>query len=142
MPEKKHVVAGIIRRDDDSILIACRRDGVNKGKWEFPGGKVEKGESHETALAREITEEFNSAVEPGEYVCEVPLEVNDISYVMYAYNARALSGEFTPADPEYSTSRWVSVAQLEDAELAPADTLIAKALIHTERDRICENRYS
>jgi 8-oxo-dGTP diphosphatase len=124
------IVAGIIERDG-LILIACRAKGENKGKWEFPGGKVEEGETLHQALIREIKEEFDSEVMPGKKISTVPLNVADEKYLMTSLHTKPLTGEFIPVDPEYTEARWVPVCEFDDIDFAPADRLVAGMVINS-----------
>lgn len=71
-----NVVAAIIKRDDQ-ILIAKRGYGEFKGMYEFPGGKIEKGETPEEALKREIKEEMEANIEVDSFICHVHYQYPD-----------------------------------------------------------------
>lgn len=64
------VVAGVIYKDNKFLIAQRNLKKAQGGLWEFPGGKVEKGESYENALTREIKEEFNANIEVKEYIGE------------------------------------------------------------------------
>lgn len=77
----KTVVAALIKKDD-KFLIAKRKDATALGGyWEFPGGKVEAGESNEVALEREILEEFNSLISVGKLLASA--QINDDTVLNY-----------------------------------------------------------
>lgn len=79
----KTVVAALIKKDGQ-YLLAKRASGVeNIGLWEFPGGKVEKGETDEEALKREIIEEFNTVVSVGKCVAKASID-NERKLKLYA----------------------------------------------------------
>jgi len=122
------VVAALIKKDD-KILIARRSTGDENvfGKWEFPGGKVEKNESEECAIEREIKEEFEMNIKANKFIinniCEYPNKTIDLRL----YECEYVSGEFKLHDHfEYA---WVTIDNLLDYDLAPADIPLAKFLI-------------
>ena len=116
------VVAGIIERDG-FILIAQRGFGSLAGKWEFPGGKVEKNEPPQQALLREIHEEFDVTIKVNDCIGQFPFDVDDKSCILIAYNAKHLSGDYKLKD--HSQMKWVKPESLQDADLAPADIPVA-----------------
>ena len=126
MGHKRQVTAAVIEKDG-KILIAQRRKGCTLGgKWEFPGGKIEPGETAEACLKRELKEEFDIESEIGEFLiasqfryCLVPIE-------LLAYRAKHLSGEFKIT--EHEEIRWVSPSELNSYDFMPADKPIVKLL--------------
>ena len=89
------------------ILIARRaQDQKLAGKWEFPGGKVEDGESPEECLKRELEEEFGIQTEVGEFICSNKHHYDHISIELMAYRVKYISGEFTLTD--HDTIEWVN----------------------------------
>lgn len=119
------VVAALIEKDN-KYLIARRSTGSQDvlGKWEFPGGKVEKDETEEHAIEREIKEEFELTVKAKRFlinnICEYPEKKIDLRL----YECEYLSGEFCLHDHfEY---KWVEITKLIDFDLAPADVLLAR----------------
>lgn len=121
------VVAALIKKDN-KVLIAKRSTGDLEvfGKWEFPGGKVEANESEESAIEREIKEEFEMDIKAKCFVvnnvCVYPKKVVDLRL----YECEYLSGDFKLHDhSEYS---WVFVDELLEYDLAPADIPLAKYL--------------
>lgn len=118
---KKHitVVGAVIVRDG---LIYCARRGLSgalPGMWEFPGGKVEKDESFEVALVREIDEELGceiSVIEP----LETTTHEYDFAVITLAtFMCELVTGE--PESNEHAEERWLSVDALKTLEWAPAD---------------------
>ncbi len=122
---RQEVVAAVIERDG-RILVAQRHSGLHAGKWEFPGGKVEPGESPEAALRREIDEEFGVEISVGDRLVEVPFSVAGSSYLLVAYAARHRSGEYRPVD--HHRIDWLAPDRLADLDLAPADVPVAAAV--------------
>ncbi|MBM7582557.1 8-oxo-dGTP diphosphatase [Caldicoprobacter guelmensis] len=113
------VIAAIIMQDD-KVLIAQRAEGQKlAGKWEFPGGKIEEGETPEECLKREIKEELNLDIEVGEFFGEnvYPYEAGPIRLV--AYKARLLGGQCRLR--VHSRVAWVKLHDLADYDFAPAD---------------------
>ena len=78
------VVAAVITKDD-KILATQRGYGDFKGKWEFPGGKIESGESHEQALIREIKEELHADIKVLDYLTTVEYDYETFHLTMHTY---------------------------------------------------------
>lgn len=120
------VTAGIIERGD-SVLLARRGAGSHLAhKWEFPGGKVEPGETPEACLARELREELGIAVRVGEHVATSHYDYGRGPILLLAYRAEMIAGE--PCPREHEALAWVPLAALADYDLAAADIPIARAL--------------
>lgn len=120
------VTAAILERDE-KILIAQRKKGDRlEGKWEFPGGKIEEGESPENCLQRELEEELGIEVEVGEFVCESKYEYPHISICLLAYQTFYLSGEIQLND--HAAVKWVTLKEMQDYDFAPADIPIVEVL--------------
>ena len=122
------VVAALIK-NDNKVLIAKRATGNSNvyGKWEFPGGKVEKNETEETAIEREIKEEFDMEIKALRFItnniCEYPTKTIDLRL----YECKYLSGDFSLHDHlEY---KWVEIKDLLNYDLAKADIPLAKYLM-------------
>ncbi len=122
------VVAGIIRKDG-RILIAQRKEDCRREpcKWEFPGGKVEDGESPEKALGREIMEELGIAIRVvGAPYTETRIESGGITIRLVAYLADWAGGE--PKAIDCKDFRWVGIGELRSFEWAAADLPIVERL--------------
>ena len=119
------VVAALIEKDG-KYLIARRSTGSEDvmGKWEFPGGKVEKEESEEHAIEREIKEEFEMDIKAIKFlvnnVCEYPSKTIDLRL----YECKHISGEFNLHD--HSEYRFVDNADIINFDLCPADIPLAE----------------
>ena len=119
------VVAALIKRNNE-YLIARRSTGSEDvlGKWEFPGGKVEKDETEEHAIEREIKEEFEMNIKAIRFlsnnVCEYPSKIIDLRL----YECEYLSGEFNLHD--HSEYKFVSKEEILNYNLCPADIPLAK----------------
>lgn len=125
------VVAALVKKEG-KVLIARRSTGDENvfGKWEFPGGKVEKNESEECAIEREIKEEFEMDIKAKKIItnniCEYPNKTIDLRL----YDCEYVSGEFKLHDHfEYA---WVNIESLLDYDLAPADIPLANYLINSK----------
>jgi 8-oxo-dGTP diphosphatase len=113
-------VTAAILIENGQILIAKRKANDKLGnKWEFPGGKVETGETPEQSLKREIQEEFEIGITIGDYLGESTYHYDHGSIRLLAYRVYWKDGDLMPRD--HSEFRWVSVNQLKDFEFAPAD---------------------
>jgi len=117
-----------IIENEGKILIARRaKDQKLAGKWEFPGGKVEDGESPEECLKRELEEEFGIQTEVEEFITSNKHHYDHISIELMAFRIKYISGEFTLVD--HDEIQWVKPEELLDYDLAEADIPIAKKLI-------------
>lgn len=124
-----HVVAGVLVDGAGRILIAQRPPGKHlAGMWEFPGGKLEPGESPDSALVRELDEELGIAVEPLSFepLIRVPWSYGEKGMCLEAIVARAWRGE--PAALDAAAIDWRLPADIDPAMLAPADRPILAAL--------------
>ena len=117
------VTAAVIKRGG-KVLIARRMKGDSfEGLWEFPGGKIEAGESPEECLRRELLEELGVEIEAPEFLCSVPFETSGLSIELMAFRASLVAGE--ARSHEHDEVRWVEPERLEDFDLAEPDRLVA-----------------
>ena len=124
------VGAAIVRHDADGPRILCARRSAPAalaGKWEFPGGKVEPGESDADAIVRECREELGIEVAAGPLVGgEQPINER---FVLRIYLAQALPGQPEPeALEDHDLLLWVRPGSLEDLDWLPADVPVVAAL--------------
>ena len=124
----KHVVAALIFRDGTVLICQRTRHQTMPLKWEFPGGKVDPGETPETALIRELAEELGIDVTAS---CLAPFTFASHSYpgfhlLMPLYVCRKWSG--IPAAREGQRFAWVRPARLSDYPMPPADTPLVAML--------------
>ncbi|WP_293880587.1 (deoxy)nucleoside triphosphate pyrophosphohydrolase [Sphingobacterium sp. UBA1498] len=121
------VVCGILFKDD--LVLICRRKPEKSlgGYWEFPGGKVEDGESYEESLLRELIEELNLKVEIKQHFFDTVhhYDKGAIELISFICETENIPFESTDHDLLY----WVKVDDLLNWKLAPADIPIARALI-------------
>ena len=128
--KQDHVVAGVLRDARGRVLLARRTEGRDlAGLWEFPGGKVEPGESPEDALVRELREELGIEATVGAPVSCVPLETPakrlllDVREVAFSGQPRGLEGQ---------ALAWVPLRKLADYPMPPADVPVMEELLRRQ----------
>jgi 8-oxo-dGTP diphosphatase len=120
------VAAAIVR--DNRVLVAKRGDAMLlPGQWEFPGGKVELGESDEVALIREIMEELGASITPQYLVDSVEHVYPNVSIHLLLYVSVLVGGE--PKVTEHEALRWVTREDLCGLVMAPADEQLRVSLV-------------
>jgi 8-oxo-dGTP diphosphatase len=120
MPLVIEVAAGLIRDEAGRYLITQRRRGSHlAGLWEFPGGKVEAGESPAACLRRELVEELSATFTVGEMVETVRWEYPDRIVILHFFDCRHESGLIVPREEQEMT--WVEPARLVNYDFPPAD---------------------
>lgn len=120
------VVAAMIWRNG-KFLICQRPVSKRHGLlWEFPGGKVERGESDRQALARECREELGVCISPGDKIAETIFEYPQAAVHLSLYSAEIISGE--PELIEHNAFRWIVPDDLENCRLCAADAVLAAKL--------------
>lgn len=121
-----NVVAAIIAAEDKEgrkIVFATQRGyGEFKGGWEFPGGKVEAGETPEQALAREIREELDTEIEVGEYLDTIEYDYPTFHLSMRCYWCTVKSGNLVLK--EHEAAKWLAKETLDSVAWLPADITI------------------
>jgi 8-oxo-dGTP diphosphatase len=122
-----HVAAGILRNADGEVLITERLcTGPYNGLWEFPGGKIDVGETPLLALRRELREELGIEVTDVEPFLAMSHEYPDRRVDLEFFLVKAWDGE--PSGREGQAIKWVEVAALNADELLPADAPLVRAL--------------
>ena len=125
------VVAAVVEHDD-AFLVTRRQPGVHlAGLWEFPGGKIDQGETHEHALRREMREELDTDVDVGALVFEVEHAYPERTVVLFFYRCR-LHG--APRPMLGQELRWVSRADLATLGFPPADEELIRRLAASSPD--------
>ena len=119
------VVAALIVRDS-AVLATQRGYGSWEGWWEFPGGKVEAGETSEEALAREIREELDAEIEVGDYLCTAEYDYPEFHLSMKCYVCRLIDSEFQLL--EHHTARWLTADTIDEVKWLPADVQVIERL--------------
>ncbi len=125
------VVAAIVKRGG-KVLLARRKDGSLTGYWEFPGGKIEAGESPQKALRREIREELSVDSEVGAFYGESE-HLSSTGRIRLEFYRCALAGE-PVAGEAHTELAWVEVADLPTYQVAPADIPIVRQLVEEENE--------
>jgi 8-oxo-dGTP diphosphatase len=120
------VVAAIIRKNDE-ILITQRLDGAHLARfWEFPGGKVEAGESLEVALQREIQEELGIKIRVGDEFFTIDYEYPAKSLRLHFFNCAVLEGDAQAL--HVADLRWIKLQDIGVYQFPPADTDLIRKL--------------
>ena len=119
-------VAAAIIRQGDKILSCQRGYGEFKDGWEFPGGKLESGESGEQAIVREIQEELEVTIGDLEYLCTVEHDYDTFHLSMQCYLAAIQSGEFK--EHAHEDMKWLGTDDLWAVDWLPADVKVVKEL--------------
>ena len=112
------VVAAVIR-DGDKIFATARGHGEYKGWWEFPGGKIEDGETPQQALMREIREELAAEIAVGDLIKTIEYDYPAFHLSMDCFWARVESGHLELK--EAADARWLDADRLNDVKWLPAD---------------------
>lgn len=119
------VVAAVIR-DGGRILATERGYGDFKGSWEFPGGKMEPGETPEAAVVREIEEELRVTVRPTAFIETVEYDYPTFHLTMHCFMCEVVSGEITLT--EHLAMKWLTKETLETVDWLPADVSVVRKL--------------
>ena len=123
----KIIGVAVIWNDKGQILIDRRRQsGAMGGLWEFPGGKIEPGETVEKCIKREIDEELAIEIEVGEHLITIEHDYTDLKVTLSVYECRHIQG--IPQPLESDEIRWVNLKQLEQFNFPAANVQIIAAL--------------
>ena len=120
------VVAGI-SKDGGKIFATQRGSGEQKGFWEFPGGKMEPGETPQQALARELKEELAIDVNVENFLCTVEHDYPAFHLTMHCYFCTIAGGK-APELLEHEAARWLNAAELHSVNWLPADIKVVDAI--------------
>ena len=132
MKKQIQVVAAIIENEKNEILCALRSPEMSiPNKWEFPGGKIEKGEDMFTALKREIQEELQCTIETTELFNDNAHEYDTFIINLLSIKCRIVGG--TPTANEHSTLIWLKRENLSSLHWAPADVPAVEQLINEKK---------
>lgn len=120
-----NVVAAVICNEDNKILIAQRNLKKSQGGlWEFPGGKIEQGETKEQAIIREIKEEMNLDIKVEKYLAEKTFEYPEKVINLIALKCRIISGKIMLN--EHEDVKWINKDEFKQFDFAPADSFIVE----------------
>ena len=119
------VVAAIIK-DNDTILATRRGYGEFIDRWEFPGGKIEIGETQEEALIREIEEELSITINIDNFVTTVDYDYPNFHLTMHCFICSKAAGDLTLN--EHNDAKWITRADLDTLDWLPADLEIIEEL--------------
>ena len=123
--KKIEVVAAIIYKDG-AYFATQRGYGEFEGMWEFPGGKIEPGESRESALKREIQEELGIDITINKFLCTTDYDYPSFYLTMHCYLCSVESGEIELR--EHKSALWLTVESLDSVEWLPADKVVVSEL--------------
>ena len=116
-----NVVAAIIR-DGNKIFATQRGYGDYKDGWEFPGGKIEQGETPQQALTREIKEELDTNIVVGDLLTNIEYDYPTFHLSMQCFWSKILEG--TPVLKEHEAARWLDLEHIDSVDWLPADQTI------------------
>lgn len=122
----KNVVAALIIKDN-KIFVTQRGYGEFKDFWEFPGGKIEEGETEEEALKREIKEELDTIIEVKELFKEIDYDYPTFHLHMKIFISEIKEGKLTLVEAE--DSKWISKDEIKNLNWLPADYLVLDDLL-------------
>lgn len=120
------VTAAIIEKNGKILIARRNKNDPLKGKWEFPGGRLEPGESPETCLKRELHEELGIDAKIGEFVGSNKHTYEHISIELLAYRVKEYTGELNPTDHE--EVKWVAPSEFHKYDFPEADKPIIETL--------------
>lgn len=123
----KKVIASVIQKDSKVLIAQRAKKDSLYGKWEFPGGKMEQGETEHECLKRELFEEFGIHADIGAYFCSSFFKHKEMIFEMRVYYVPSFTGDFTLHD--HLEIRWVSIEELPLYEMPEPDKPIVDKLI-------------
>ena len=121
------VVAAIIKKQD-KIFITRRSYGEFADMWEFPGGKIELGESREEALIREVKEELELDINNLEYLTTVEYDYTNFHLTMHCFICEICGGELVLN--AHNDAKWVSLEELSTQKWVPADVEVVEKILN------------
>ena len=122
----RSVTAAVIE-ERGRVLIARRKRGDRcEGRWEFPGGKIESGETPEESLKRELHEELGIDVSVGERLIACPFRAGEVPMELLVYRTRIVKGEIVCHD--HDEVRWIEPGELEGYDLTDPDRRAAESV--------------
>lgn len=128
MPKHIYVVAGVITDNEKILCVQRGPNNILPLKWEFPGGKIESGETPEEALQREIKEEMLCEIEVGSQIDETVYEYDFGIVHLSTYSCKLIEG--TPTLTEHAALKWLTPDELRSLDWAPADVPTVRKLMN------------
>lgn len=119
-----NVVAAIIKKDNE-IFATQRGYGEFKGSWEFPGGKIEPGETPEEALVREIKEELDTEISVDKFITTVDYDYPNFHLNMQCFLCSIKKGNLTLL--EHSAAKWLDMEHINTVDWLPADVEVVNS---------------
>ena len=126
LPHKKIGVAVIVNEQEEILIDKRLPTGVMANMWEFPGGKIEAGESPEACIVREIKEEIDVVIECDRHLIDITHSYPEFTVTLSVYICHIVSGK--PQPLECAEIRWVKVEQLHQFDFPTANQEIISAL--------------
>ena len=120
------VTAAVIERDGKVLVARRKPELVAGGLWEFPGGKLEAGETPERGLARELAEELGVPARVGEHLCTVPFSGEIASFELVVFRTELLGDDLRLTD--HDEIRWLAPADMDEAEFSKPDRPVVRLL--------------
>ena len=120
-------VAAVIR-DGDRIFATQRGYGEQKDGWEFPGGKIEAGETPQQALVREIREELDTGITVGDRLTTVEYDYPEFHLSMDCFYATVTRGDLVLR--EHEAARWLKLSKLNSVDWLPADKVVVEEFLN------------